>query len=250
MNELSEKDFIKEPRQKNPVPLWLWFTILFGVMALFWIGGYWLSREKKETVSRGPFLQVTNRDFSLFLWQHTEYMRPHRKDKTGYLPGFKTGSMVNPELNKLDEWVVVPPEILFEYHAWKRLLGNNVIKRTVTPAELKEFLAYADEWMPQNWKKASPEYTKVVEELDTLTVDDLRHSLPKEVMQAFVGWKNYFKEGESIVDYQPDEETIKKFLSAYPKYQRNYWRNLYPKYLHENEMPAFLKAAIYNYKES
>ncbi len=258
MKDLSEKDFIQETKPKKTFSLWLWMTVLVVVLLIAGSLGSWLVSQTKQEIERSPFLQVTNRNFSLFLWQHTEFMRPHMKQKTGYLPGFKTGTSVTPAIAQTEEWVAVPPEVLFEYHTWKRLLGSYVFKRNVAPKEMREFLAYAEEWKPENWKKAPAEYKKLVAELPEISVKDLSNSLPREILQAFIGWKNYFKEGDLINQFAPSSKNVERLLKKYPHYARNYWRNLYPEYLKgydsegperqipENELPAFLRVALFN----
>ena len=81
--------------------------------------------------------------------------------------------------------------------------------------------------------------------------------LPTIVKQAFMGWKNYFKEGDAINAVRPKREEMETFLKAFPHYARPYWRNIEgDSYLQPGsaqevipsaEMAPFLKAAFYNF---
>src|SRR5271154_2343172 len=86
---LQEKDFIQESYTKNPFPIWLWFFIVITITALLWGGGSWYTKRMNQEIRSSPFLQVTNRQLSLFLWQFPEYMRANARTKNGYLPGFQ-----------------------------------------------------------------------------------------------------------------------------------------------------------------
>ncbi|MCE5317775.1 MAG: hypothetical protein LLG04_10540, partial [Parachlamydia sp.] len=66
---LQEKDFIQDSLSSNPFPFWLWLVLLAIIASLFWGGSSWLSQQINREVAASPFLQVTNRQFSLFLWQ-------------------------------------------------------------------------------------------------------------------------------------------------------------------------------------
>ncbi len=67
--ELDEKDFIQERGGQPPLPSWLMALILIGVLSLLWLGGSWLMREIDSGSNDRPFLKVTNRELSLFLWE-------------------------------------------------------------------------------------------------------------------------------------------------------------------------------------
>ena len=88
-----------------------------------------------------------------------------------------------------------PPETLFLYHTWDRLLGAICFRRPISAEEFAAFLKDAEEWHPKNWADAPAAYAALVESDFT---DDLQDRLPLQVRQAFVGWRNYFKEGEEI----------------------------------------------------
>jgi hypothetical protein len=268
--EFSEKDFIQEGFKKNPLPFWVWFFLLTAFVSLLWGGASWYYSKVGALIQRSPFLQVTNRELSLFLWQNPEFMRVNVPDKSNYLPGFQYLNKVTLELANADDYVIAPPELLFRYHTWHRLVGNEFSPRPIPIGEFREFLKEVEEWQPKYWPKAPPEYVKFVEqELPNTQLTHLEilspSVLPQEVRMAFQGWKNYFKEGEKIDQVQPTVEEMKKFLAKNPHYARNYWRNIVektvPNYLRtfsmreqdpksrvpSDEMSPFLKVAIYNF---
>lgn len=271
--ELSEKDFIQEEGyRKNPFPFWLWLFLLTTAIALLWGGNRWYGSKMNLLFQESPFLQVTNREMSLFLWQNPEFMRINAKQKNGYLPGFFYTDTVTMELPSADHYVSSPPDLLFRYHTWHRLVSNEFTERSIDRGEFREFLSQVPEWQPTYWPQASQEFIHMIEELSSSHVDDLAtlpiSVLPKSVRMAFQGWKNYFKEGEAINQVKPTLSEMRKFLSKYPHYARNYWRNIVehsnPDYLKvlssgneggntiipATEMASFLKVAIYNYLEA
>jgi hypothetical protein len=265
---LDEKDFIQEIKGKNPLPIWGFTLIVFAIFTLLWAGGVLLFQQRQAKVQENPFLKVTNRELSLFLWQNPEFMRIHNASKTGYLPGFHSTDRVNPKLESVNDFAVAPPEVLFQYHTWKRLLGNYIFKRPISMEEFKEFLSSDPEWIPENWPEAPSEYDQFVKEMELLKVKDLQtlslDILPLEVRQAFLGWKNYYREGDLINKPPPKTGEIQVFLKQYPNFSRPNWRNVYPEYLisiqnvsaneeeslSNEELTSFLRAAFYNFKES
>lgn len=271
--ELSEKDFIQDNRSKNNLPYWLWGILFTMVVALIWGGSAWFNQKLNREVETNPFLQVTNRQFSIFLWQFPEYMRVNSKTgKTGYLPGFQYINSLAIEPGMADTFVEAPPELLFLYHTWNRLLSPEFISLPIQLSEFKEFLLYAPEWQPKNWPAAPLDYANFAntllqsKEINPGVLPDVE--APKEVLQAFQGWKNFFKEGEAINRISPTYAQMAAFLNASPNYARNFWRNIvhdnYPKYLlslskgdysptvsiPKNELAPFLKVAFYNYQQS
>lgn len=271
--ELSEKDFIQDNIPKNNLPYWLWGILLTMFVALMWGGSSWFNQKLDHEVESSPFLQVTNRQMSVFLWQFPEHMRVNAKSgKAGYLPGFQYIDSLAIEPGMAEKFVEAPPELLFLYHTWNRLLRSEFIVRPIQLSEFKEFLLYAQEWQPKNWPEAPNDYARFANELlqskaiDPASLPEVE--APKEVLQAFQGWKNFFKEGESINQMNPTYEQMAAFLERSPHYSRNYWRNLlideYPKYLKtfysgdytptlaipKNELAPFLKVAIYNYLQT
>lgn len=264
---LEEKNFIYEEKGKNPIPLWFFIAIVLGIFTILWGAGNWVLQEMKTKVEENPFLQVTNREMSVFLWQNPEFMRIHSSNKTGYLPGFYSIGKVNPKPENINEFVVAPPEVIFGYHTWKRLLSEYVIPRQIPREEFKEFLASSPEWKPENWAKAPEEYKQFVDEFDLVSVPNLQslpiQTLPKNVRNAYLGWKNYYREGDLINQEKPSVGEMREFLDRYPNYSRHNWRNLYPLYLQtlqdqstdpetiipNEELTSFLRAAYYNDKQ-
>ena len=267
--ELSEKDFIQEGFKKNPLPFWIWFVLLTILVSLLWGGASWYYTKLNALIQTSPFLQVTNRELSLFLWQNPEFMRVNAKDKNGYLPGFQYLNKVSLELAEADNYVIAPPELLFRYHTWHRLVGNTFSPRPIPVEEFREFLNYTDEWQPRHWPEAPSGYVELINDLPNTKLSDLAilstTALPKEVRIAFQGWKNYFKEGQAINEVRPTVEEMRRFLNQNPHYARNYWRNIVepttPNYLKtftfetmsptapipSNELSPFLKVAIFNF---
>lgn len=267
---LSEKDFISEPNGR--FPYWLWLFLFAIAAALLWGGLSWFQGVETKIVKDSPFLQVTNRQMSLFLWQFPQYMRAQSKDKSTYLPGFEYQNKVSILPGFADEYVKAPPEILFMYHTWQRLLGKTYFPRPISVNEFEEFINYAEEWKPRNWPGAPKEYKDFLDKFPTVSnVENLQNlsvrELPLEVRMAFQGWKNFFKEGNAINDLEPTYEQVAKFLEAAPRYGRNYWRNIVmsetPKYLDafvgqdvdykgrekvlKDQLTPFMKVALYNY---
>lgn len=159
-----------------------------------------------------------------------------------------------------DDFVIAPPEVLFRYHAWHRLVGNALTERPILASEFRSFLQYAPEWLPENWPDAPKGYVEVIQDLGAQ--DDLTTSLPFQVRQAFQGWKNYFMEGNAINALVVSKRELEEFLSLFPGYARNNWRNIvgveYLSYtltpgggnddpVPATEIPGFLRVALYNY---
>jgi hypothetical protein len=266
VDEIPDNKLINESLDKNPFPAWLWFAVIAAVSALLWGMGSWFFEIKQDIVKTNPFLQVTNRDFSLFLWQNPEYMRANVSSKTGYLPGFQYNDKVAIEPGQAEQFVSAPPEVLFLYHVWDRLIRNEFAIRPVSVSEFKDFLAYSKEWQPANWKKAPQSYVDLVENLPSEPGARIAGRLPQEILQAFIGWKNYFVEGAAINQVKPTYGRMTKFLNRFPHYARNYWQNIVqngrPNYLKfladkdsndvipEDEIAGFLKVAYFNFLQA
>ncbi|MGK5594811.1 MAG: hypothetical protein ACSNEK_05585 [Parachlamydiaceae bacterium] len=266
--EIADNELINDSLSQNPFPAWLWLALVAALAALLWGGGSWLFMKRSEWVKDSPFLKVTNRDFSLFLWQNPEYMRANVSSKTGYLPGFEYKDKITIIPGQAEQYVSAPPGVLFLYHVWHRLLGKTFPKRAISVNEFKAFLDYNTEWQPANWPNAPKGYREVVEKVSYETGNRLLLDLPREVQQAFIGWKNYFMEGESINHIRPTYAQLRLFLSDFPHYARNYWRNIVssgrPDYLQsfgdknkgeeeivpENELTGFLKVALFNFEQA
>lgn len=271
--ELSEKDFIQDDIPKNNFPYWLWGTLFTLFVALVWGAGSWYNNRISHEVETNPFLQVTNREMSIFLWQFPDQMRVNvTTGRAGYLPGFQYIDKIGLEPEMAEQYVIAPPELLFLYHTWKRLLSPDFIARPIQLTEFKDFLLYAEEWQPKYWPAAPKDYIRFANALlESKTIDpgqlpDI--TPPKEVVQAFQGWKNFFREGEAINKTSPTYGQMADFLKISPHYARNFWRNIvadkYPSYLKtidaknqtptgmipQNELAPFLKVAVYNYLQS
>lgn len=249
MPELDEKDFIHEEYGKDPAPFWVWSFIVLLASVLIWLLTLWYGHVMDNQAEQNPFLQVTNREFSLFLWQNPEYMRVHVKNKAGYLPAFKYIEKIGLDPEKAEEMVQAPPEVLFLYHTWHRLLGNVVFERPIYWDQFIVFLNDAEEWKPQYWPDAPAGYVTLVNggnhsgNMQGLPL----HVFPREVRQAFVGWLNYFKEGELINAMRPNDEELADFLEKHPQYKRSLWSQIVDGYLQSSdELAPFLRAAIFN----
>lgn len=248
VTNLLENHFIHEEYRKDPYPLKFWSLFVTLSLILIYAVSYFAEDLKVQTWQQNPFLRVTNREFSLFLWQNPEHMRVHAKSKIGYLPGFQYLHKINMDVETSENAVTVPPDILFLYHTWNRLVGSYSYDRKISVIELKEFLNLVDEWRPENWQDAPKEYGELVQFLHSLEVDvdlDIKSKVPFEVRQAFYGWKNYFKEGEAINAFKPTALQMEVFLEKYPNYTKNYWKNIYPDYL-DGRVPSFVLVALYN----
>ncbi len=245
---LRDDQLIHEGYKSNPKPFWIWLLAILLTLSFLWMTQAALQRHITEAIEENPFLQVTNREMSVFLWLNPQHMRAHAARKSGYLPGFQYLDRVGPDLEMLDDYVIAPPELLFLYHTWVRQIGDEIPLRQITSAEFAEFLKYAEEWQPQYWAQAPKGYVELVSGLSKNTEKDLRTTLPHVVQLAFQGWKNYFKEGEAINKYTPTPEELKAFLEQHPHYARPYWRNIVDNYLKDsNQFAPFLKVALYNW---
>jgi hypothetical protein len=227
---LSEKDFIQESRHPRPSAFWVWIVLFTGLISIMWGIMNWYETLKGQEIIFKPFLEVTNRDFSVFLWQFPSYMRAHVKNKSGYLPDFQYADRYALDPKAADRFVAAPPDLLFLYHTWSRLLRQEYIPRKISKEEFIEFLNQSEEWDPVYWKNAPDGYKDLVDSIASVDQDDLQElseeRLPLIVRQAFQGWKNYFKEGEQINQLQTTYYQLEQFLKQYPSYGRNFWRNI------------------------
>lgn len=228
---ISERDFIRNEKTFTSLPFWLWIALTAVAASLIWGSTHWFQKIIYKEKSHDLFLEVTNREFSLFLWQFPSFMRVHYqgKNKTGYLPGFLTNTE-NFSPVTAEEFVSAPPELIFLYHIWHRLLAPEDISRPIAPQEFEQFLEQLSEWNPKNWLAAPESYRQLVSSQDYLKVENLQtlslDILPLNVRQAFLGWKNYFKEGEQINKLEPTFGQVKAFLEKHAHYARNFWRNI------------------------
>lgn len=256
--DLSEKNFIQEGMQKNPYPFFLWSLIVAALLLTLSLGFSWYAKKIVSEYSENKFLQVTNREMSLFLWQNPEFMRVNVSKKTVYMPAFQYLDKITIEPGLADDFVMAPPEVIFRYHCWHRLLGQVFIPRAIDKREFTDFLSYAEEWRPDFWPSAPASYREMMVHLDAYE-GDLYPALPSEVRQAFIGWKNYFFDREAINELAPTREQVQSFLTLYPHFSRNYWVNIVgAKYLASmsseesdpafgDELAPFLRVNLYNY---
>jgi len=226
---LSEKNFIHEPPGSFVFPLWLWLFLGTALIAIVWGSKEWFSSVMQNVKKNEPFLQVTNREFSQFLWQFPGYLRANAAQKTGYLPAFQPDRVVF-ESKEGDAYVIAPPEVLFLYHTWNRLLGKIYIPTSISSHDFIEFLKQVPEWQPENWKEASVDYKNWIAskgyEADTDLQNTPSNYLPLEVRRAFQGWKNFFIDGVRINDLKPNVGDVNAFIESHPEYSRNFWRNI------------------------
>ena len=221
-----------------------------------------------------PFLKVTNRQFSVFLWQFPVFLRIHSKTKTGYLSAFEAGEE-RLRIAEAEKTVSAPPELLLLYHTWHRLLLKEFTSRPIPPPLFKEFLNQVEIWQPSIWLEAPLEYKKLVADLDYLHLKDLsslsEKELPLMVKISFQGWRNYFKEGAAINLLRPTVGEVRGFLKKHGNYSRSYWKNFSvvftkevagknylidlskdkeEKELATNQLSSFLKVALFNAQQA
>lgn len=260
---LEEKDFIHEEYGRNPFPFWAWLAVIIFVTLLFFGATRYYYSALGELYTENPFLQVTNRELSLFLWQNPQHMRVHVKHKNGYLPAFEYAEKIALIPQYADDYAIAPPELFFLYHTWKRLLGDAFISREIPADEFRTFLTAVPVWAPEYWKNAPSGYVALTNALPVNSKENLgvlsMDILPLEVRQAFIGWKNYFSEGNQINALQPTAQLLEQLLSTYPHYARNYWCNIegdaYLKssytnpqdIIKSNELSPFLRVALFNF---
>jgi len=259
--ELATK---KPPPPKNKFIFFVWLAVFATVAALFWGYSGFLIDFAKVTTENKPFLQVSNREMSVFLWQFPNLLRQNVGSRTDYLPGFELENRVGVRHGYEDTRVSAPPEVLFLYHTWDRLIRGEFIERSIPKSEFYEFLTQNPEWLPENWKAAPADYAGMVRSLDSVPSQDLRTALPLDVRMAFQGWRNFVSEGEFINAHVITFGELKEFLGKSPHYARNYWINIlrkdYPDYLKtytsgtfkdsdsvpSKELAPFLKVALFN----
>lgn len=226
---LSEKDFIQNGWSITSMPFWLSIALFAILIGLIWGSKGWYEGFLQEEKRHDPFLEVTNRDFSVFLWQFPSFLRVNVSKKSGYLPGFLSTNE-NFNLADAEDFVSAPPDLIFLYHTWHRLLASEFIARPISSTEFDDFLQQLPEWLPVNWKNAPQEYIQLIDSKSYSKIDNLQtlpeSALPLIVRQAFLGWKNYFLEGPRINEIQPTFAQIEAFLKQHPHYARNYWRNI------------------------
>lgn len=249
--------------------MWMWFAFLAAFLTLIWGIGSQYTGYLQENAETKPFLKVTNREISLFLWQNPEFMRANVAAKSGYLPGFEYVGHVTMNPRAADQLAIAPPTVLFRYHTWSRLLKSEYIPRPILVTEFVEFLENDEAWQPENWPDAPAAYKDMVKGLDPTSKNDMQKmpeaTLPMDVKIAFQGWKNFQFEGEAIIAVSPTYKEMAALLKKYPHYARSYWRNIVDRgrnqYLKEfslatdelsdtippEQLAPFLKVAFYNF---
>lgn len=202
--------------------------VLMGFL-LSWNGWRQYEQLVERIEAQEPFLDVSNRSFSLFLWQFSSYMRMNVARKGGYLPGFHK-DRPNFFIEEGEQRVIAPPEVLFLYHLWNRLIFPKAGEGGISPLEFREFLSATPEWDIPSWKHAPEGYRALLEEQRFLKEKDLAQlsleQLPFEVRVAFLGWRRYYLEGEKINQWAPSKEEVVRFIQAHPEYARSLWRNI------------------------
>lgn len=189
-------------------------------------------------------------------------MRAWTKNKHGYLPAFESGETIGLNPEYAEDYAIAPPEVLFLYHAWQRLIAPELPPRAIPGDQFSAFLLDVAEWQPTHWKQAPKEYTLFVAKLENQKIYPAS-SIPWEVYRAFIGWKNYFVEGSAINALKPTKSEMAEFLRLYPHYAPNFWQNIvgssylqsfqrlaHTENIPSSEIPPFLKAAFYNHLKS
>ncbi len=259
---IDDDELIQESYSTNPRPFWVWTGILLCLFAalfgLQWSVNAYLNYKQ----GKNPFTRVTNREFSVFLWENSGYMRIHQKGRTGYLPAFQLFNqpMMEPEL--AEKLVQAPPEVLYHYHTWNRLLGKTYIPRKIPPGTFLQFLESVQEWRPLYWAQAPEAYVQLLKDPNLLfEYPDLSvlsmEQLPLPVRKAFVGWVNFMEEGEAINRVILNTVRIREFLDSFPHYNRPFWKNLAgadylldlesEELLPPDQAPAFFRQAFFNF---
>lgn len=198
MAGLSERDFFR-----NQSLSFRSFFFVFFLLLMIVFFSLLLPYQKQE---KNAFSSVTNREFSLFLWDFPVFFRSHASKKIGYLPDFLNDRPnFDPEAG--GNFVEAPPDLLFLYHTWKRLLSREIEPPLIEESSplFLQFQIEMPEWSFPYW------------------AGDL-HDL--SIRQAFLGWKNYFKRGEAINAQKITVGQLKEFLKKHPHYGRSFWRNL------------------------
>lgn len=258
MQSIKDEDLIHEGLKNSPSTFLKTFCLVALCTAVFGSALIFYSKRLDEYFSLKPFLKVTNRKMSLFLWQNPSLMRSFAKNKNSYLPAFEYLEKIGLNPEYAEENASAPPDVLFLFHAWNRLISQDFPSRKVGKEEFQTFLLDAPEWHPNNWATAPKSYKKMISSLEA---EDRVYALPNDVLQAFIGWKNFFVEGNAINAKSFSKAEVEKFLRHYPNYSRNFWHNIagdnYLKSLKNisssaslpnNEIPAFLRVALYNFQ--
>jgi hypothetical protein len=268
--ELMEKDFISEKGlKKSSKPTFQYLLLVIAVIALTW---WWVSFKQNWIASNNQeFGKVTNREFSLFLWQNPEYTRRLAYEKDHHLTQFSKDGGVHIVKNHAEDIVEAPPSLVYNYYYWKKFAGDIDFSREIERDFFYSFLESCPEWLPENWNNAPKSYSKISESLLQLSskeFKELQQTLPDNLRQAFFGWLNYYHEGNLINAVAPSYEEVQSFLKEHPNLKRNIWKNLLleqaPNYLQsaldssidkeklypQGEMTSLFKLLYFNIKDS
>lgn len=273
MNDTLKDEDLIQPQSKEPFPIWLWLFFFAVLVIILSSIQNWYDQQMSAYREESPFLHVTNREFSLFLWENPQFMRVNVSSKEAYLPGFQYLEQVTVNPALADQLVSAPPHILFHYHTWKRLIGDEISPRVISIKEFRQFLDTCQEWKPEYWRGAPQGYIELINSLDDPKTPSNLMTLPSDILPlatklSFIGWKNFFFEGEQINAMQPTYQELEAFLTKNPTFQRNYWRNLVlasdPNYLYDltfssveqasyvpsDQMTPFLRVALFNFLQA
>lgn len=260
----DNKDLIEPRAGKGIVPAWVWFFLLLLIAGMLMQFFMWYWNGTQTAVPQTPFYQVTNRQMSLFLWQNPDFLKRGSNVKGRYLPAFGSEDQVALDHAAADDLVIAPPPVLFRYHAWDRQVRKEFTNTPIPVDEFLKFLAYAKEWLPDNWPDAPEKYVQLIPELPKRQVLDLSKlpytALPAEVRIAFQGWQNSFAQADQISSVKMTYQQYISFLLKHPYYARNFWRNIVPDYvvslsqgkvdqqseIPADEIPPFLRLAYFN----
>lgn len=229
--------------------LWCIVFAVFSLMLCMTTSIYYQTLQ--ALIEKSPFLKVTNRDLSLFLWHFSEYMPQHVKSKNGYLPGFEYTNRIGIILGEADKYCQAPPEVLFLYHTWDRLIKKEPMERSIPVDEFLIFLEMNPEWEFENWAEAPENYIRCLRDLPEAASNTCLQDIPEIVKQAFQGWKNYYLEGERINCMEYSAADIQNFIERHPGYALNFWGNILSEFSVPTTrsgplMPSFIKVALYN----
>ena len=122
--------------KRSQLPIWASLLAFVALILLGYGVVHWVHVSRANTPYANPFLHVTNRDYSLFLWQNPEMIGQGRE--RGYFSAFGAQgneSWLDPIL--ADEMVVSPEYQLMRYHAWNIYARDYLPQRTrPTPRSL------------------------------------------------------------------------------------------------------------------
>jgi hypothetical protein len=250
----------------------VWASILtFVALALIVYGVIYSLQHLKEGKSPPQFAQVTNRQYSLFLWQNPQYMTYDLPPSSEYVTGYWDSRKLFADPVVADALVDSSAEMLYLYHTWATLLKSYLPGRPIPAARFMDFLMTCQEWQPRFWPQAPLGYGELVESIAQMNPTENLEELSMDEFSldlrlAFQGYENYFFEAVQINALKPTYADIAELLQKYPYYARKYWfealEKEYPNYLltytkgaydpaesvPEDELTPFLRVALFNEK--